>query len=188
LTNSAISVAPSSFNAVHCLSLQSIVPSQGIPTLLHNINRCLVVGGVLHLTVIDPSPAACSLGPRLRHWLEESLLLNVERQFRCMNPSKLFPIWLADARLHAEGSAIASFRFQVANRPIEEGDRAGVSRDEERVRVELRSTVGRTLWKEVWGSFVNGDSWWWEERDIVDECLRLGTYWEYSIIEAVKEA
>lgn len=116
------------------------------------------------------------------------MLLNVERQFRCMNPSKLFPSWLADARLHAEGSAIASFKFQAANHSAEEGERVGLARDEERVRIELRSTVGRALWKEVWGSFVNGESWWWEERDIVDECLRLGTYWEYSIIEAVKEA
>lgn len=191
LSNSALSVASSSFTAVHCLPLPSTVPSQGIPALLHNINRCLVPGGALHLTLIDPSPAAGSLGPRMRHWLEKNLLLSVERQFRCMNPTKLFPIWLADAGLRAEASTIAGFRFHAASSGPEPGDGPSMGSsagDEERVRLELRSTVGRTLWREVWGAFVNGDSWWWEEGDIVDECLRLGTYWEYSIIEAVKEA
>ena len=52
---------------------------------------------------------------------------------------------------------------------------------------ELQSVVGRLLWKEMWGQFVEGEKWWWEDEKVVEECESLGTYWEYAIIHAVKE-
>jgi hypothetical protein len=52
---------------------------------------------------------------------------------------------------------------------------------------ELKSTVGRMLWKEMWGLFVEGEKWWWEDEQVIEECESLGTCWEYAIIEAVKE-
>lgn len=55
------------------------------------------------------------------------------------------------------------------------------------LKLELKSQVGRMLWKDMWGGFVEGESWWWDEEDIIDECESLGTAWEYSAIEAVKE-
>lgn len=192
LPNPPVSVAPDSFNAVYCLSIASMVPSQSIPALLQNIHRCLVTGGVLNMTLIDPSPAGGTVGPRLHHWLEENLLVNAERQFRCVNPLKVFPGWLADAGLYAVTSVSSTFRLQAAIPPAgEPGSEASsrysvVDHDQERVGLELRSTVGKALWKEVWGSFVKGDNWWWDDEDIIDECLRLGTYWQYGIIEAAK--
>jgi hypothetical protein len=60
-----------------------------------------------------------------------------------------------------------------------------VDRDEA-TNEELKSVVGRMLWKEMWGSYVEGD-WWWDDESVVDECERMGTCWEYVIIEAVKE-
>lgn len=52
---------------------------------------------------------------------------------------------------------------------------------------ELKSTTGRMLWKEMWGPFVEGKKWWWEDDRIVEECRALGTCWEYAIIESVRE-
>lgn len=43
------------------------------------------------------------------------------------------------------------------------------------------------LWTEVWGPFVTADSWWWDDAACVDECVELGTFWEYHMIEAVKD-
>lgn len=194
----SLPLAPASFAAAYSLSLPSALPSQAIPPLLRAVSRALVPGGALHLTLVDPSPAAGSEGPRLRRWLDDSrLLLNVERRFRCVGPTRLLPAWLADARLGVTTAAAVVRRFAaVAGADggcccyLGAGEDDDDDGDEEgrRVRLELRSTAGRMLWREVWGTYVNGDCWWWEDPDIVDECLRLGTYWEYSIIEAVKEA
>ena len=57
----------------------------------------------------------------------------------------------------------------------------------ERVKQELKSVMGRMLWKEMWGSFVQGEKWWWEDENVIEECERMGTVWEYAVIEAVKE-
>jgi hypothetical protein len=61
-------------------------------------------------------------------------------------------------------------------------------RKEEETRSELKSQVGRMLWREMWGGFVEGEKWWWEDDTILKECESLGTGWEYAIITAVKEA
>jgi len=47
--------------------------------------------------------------------------------------------------------------------------------------------VGRMLWKEMWGGYVEGEKWWWDDEDVVEECGRMGTCWEYAVIEGVKE-
>lgn len=198
VSHSALTFAPQLFSAVHSLSLPSLLPSSEMPQLLRNINRYLADNGVLHLTLIDPSPVSSTLGPHLRSWLSENLLLNLERQFRCMNPSKLFPSWLADAQLRGDGSTITSVKFAaVASATPRGADISNISSDdsfgeyngeERNMRVELRSITGRMLWKEVWGTFVTGNKWWWEIPECVEECRKLGTKWEYSLIEAVKQA
>jgi len=67
-----------------------------------------------------------------------------------------------------------------------------VSEGEEERRLEvtnqeLRSQVGRMLWKEMWGGYVEGEKWWWEDERVQEECERMGTAWEYNVIQAVKE-
>lgn len=162
--------------------------SQGIPRLLRNIYRCLAVKGVLHLALIDPSPTTQSLGPRMRRWLDENLILNLESRFRCISPSRLFPAWLADARLRGDGSVITKVKFKAVCQPDEVGKNNAEGSNGKRVEAELRSAVGRKLWQEVWGNFVLGAAWWWDDPSCVEECLRLGTYFEYSLIEAVKDS
>jgi len=50
----------------------------------------------------------------------------------------------------------------------------------------LASTVGRMLWKDIYGPFVVGESWWWEDEEVVDEAYSMGTKWDVVITEAVK--
>ena len=43
------------------------------------------------------------------------------------------------------------------------------------------------LWMEVWREYIIADRWWWDEPDILAECMRLQTVWEWRLIEAVKD-
>jgi len=189
------------FTSIHAISMPSLFPSQSLPTLLKECQRILIPSGSLRLTLLDPSPVPSTLGSRLHTYLDTHLLINLEHQFRCIHPNRLFPLWLADAGLRAHGSTIATIKFQAAiskdassgsTHTGSEGDGSGdgeledaVKRSQE-VKQQLKSQIGRMLWKEMWGAFVEGDMWWWDDELIVEECERLGTRWEYSVIEAVK--
>ncbi|KAF8853647.1 hypothetical protein BDZ45DRAFT_598261 [Acephala macrosclerotiorum] len=189
------------FSSIHSFNLPSLLPASSIPSILSECHRVLASpslpgnssqatitpsnsnafeskGGTLHLTILDPSPLPGTLGPRLRTWLDNHLVLNLEKQFRCINPSRLLPDWLADAGLRAEGSTVTYVKF-FASVP-------SVAWEDGRVKQELKSVVGRMLWKEIWGSFVVGEKWWWDDESVVDECERMGTVWEYAVIDAVK--
>lgn len=180
---SAVGVAPEAFSAVNCLPIASILPSSDLPRLLQNIYRVLAPGGYLNIVIVDPLPTPASTGPALRQWLDENLIFNLEQQFRCTNPSRNFPVWLLEAGLRASGSAITKTSFQAVSPP---GDRdAGPEPD---TMGELRTVVGRMLWREIWGSFVGADKWWWEVPAIVDECARRETFWELRVIAACKES
>ncbi|RMJ14507.1 hypothetical protein BHE90_007453 [Fusarium euwallaceae] len=192
---SAFPVAPNLFESVYSVSLPSLCPSPDIPAVLKNINKCLRQGGSLHLMLIDPLPCAKVLGIRMRTWLEEHLLFNLERNFRCTNPSKLFGDWMGEACLRGYGSTIKSTKFYAVpesvmrNRSSMESSDPFIDRvrDDNEVKAELRCLVGRMLWMEVWGDYVLGDTWWWEDEECVRECLELGTFWEYKMIEGFKD-
>ncbi|PHH67564.1 hypothetical protein CDD82_1326 [Ophiocordyceps australis] len=159
------------------------------PELFH----CLKPGGSLHLTLIDPLPYADTLGSRLHAWLERHLLLNLDRQARCLSPSATLPRWLAEASLRAPGSTRTTVRFfatpdSIRRRPRDPDPARERLQADRETRARLRSLVGRMLWRQVWGAFVTADSWWWDDPAIVDECLQLGTFWEYHLIEAVKDS
>lgn len=186
------------FMAIHSLYLPALLPGSSLPIILKDCHRCLSNGGTLHLTILDPSPLPGTLGPKLREWLDTHLLINLERQFRCINPSRLFPIWLADADLRGEGSTISIQRFlasvsavAISSDPRNSEEIAIADGDEQEQEIttkrELKSQVGRMLWRELWGGFVEGEKWWWEDEMIVEECEKLGTGWEYAVITAVKE-
>jgi len=190
-------IAPQFFSKAYSLNLPSLVPSTEIPALLRNIHRGLAPRGTLHLTVIDPAPVRATVGPRMQAWLDERLLLNLQRHFRCMSPSQLLPSWLADAQLRGEGSMITKLKFPAvtlsglgpgaACGDGRSGGRNGAENQDVEVEAELRSEVARMLWNEVWGQYVTADKWWWEDSDILEECRRLDTYWEVRMIEAVKQ-
>lgn len=194
---SVISLAPESFSAISCVPIISILPSSEIPKLLQRVHHVLAPGGYLHLVVIDPWPVTSSMGPLLQRWIDENLVFNLELQFRCTHPSRMFPIWLEDACLRAPGSIITHTRFPAIPQSYEpDGDsdddasaRSKSSAEEEAaIKKELRTTVGRMLWQEIWGSFATGESWWWDDPDIVDECIERQTHWEYKIIAACRSS
>ncbi|OLN97624.1 hypothetical protein CCHL11_01187 [Colletotrichum chlorophyti] len=190
ISPSAFPFAQSLFGSVYSIGLPALLPSPEVPGLLKSVHRCLAAGGTFYLTLIDPLPITNTLGPLMRSWIEENLVFNLEKNFRCMNPSKLFPLWLADASLRAEGSTITTVKF-FAMPPSDRPDTATTDTEQlgdKTVKQELRSVVGRMLWKEVWGQYITAEKWWWEHSEIVDECERLKTTWEYSMIEAVKDA
>ncbi|KAK8065654.1 hypothetical protein PG997_012401 [Apiospora hydei] len=162
----------------------AIYETQEIPPFLRHIHRCLAPGGALHLTIIDPQPVSASMGPLLRQWLFEKLLINLEQSSRTTYPSETLPAWLGLGRLRGKGSTIVT----VSVPAIPEGlDKIEGVKKQSSIKTELRCLVMRMLWQEVWGSFVRANRWWWEERDIVTECIELGTYWQHSHIVAVKE-
>lgn len=203
------------FASIHAFSLPALLPASSIPALLKDCHRTLTSphsiaspsdspttpsspsqskAGSLHLTILDPAPIPSTLGPLLRAWLDTHLIVNLERQFRCINPARLFPIWLADAGLRAEGSTISNVRFLASVSHDPDGfsiiDGAGQEQgvvSAECTKQELKSMVGRMLWKELWGPFVEGEKWWWEDEKVIEECERVGTCWGYAVIEAVKE-
>ena len=114
--NSAL--APLLYSAVTCLSMPSLFASNEIPLLLRHVNHCLVSGGALHLTIIDPQPEMETMGPKLRQWLFDNLVLNLEEQFRTTYPSQTFPSWLAGAGLRGKGSSIAHVKCPAAVKEI----------------------------------------------------------------------
>ncbi|KAH6655002.1 hypothetical protein BKA67DRAFT_644563 [Truncatella angustata] len=175
---------PQLFSSVICLSMPSLFSSMDIPPLLRNVHRCLSGGGALHLMIVDPEPVPSSMGPKLRQWLIENLLTNLEQTFRTTLPSRTLPTWLAVSRLRGKGSTIMSLSIPAVSESF--AKIRGV-KDPGPVKAELRCETIRMLWREVWGSFVHAKRWWWEEEEILEECAIFGTYWVYSHVIAVKE-
>ncbi|KAL5609963.1 hypothetical protein FOVSG1_004644 [Fusarium oxysporum f. sp. vasinfectum] len=192
MTPSTLPIDLHSFTLVYSLSLPVVCSSPEIPGVLKTISNRLRVGGSLQLTLIDPLPCAGTLGHRMRTWLQEHLLINLERHFKCTNPSRLFPEWMGDAGLRGQGSTLTTSKFYAVSASIRsQADDSDPfierSPSEREVKAEVRSIIGRLLWMEVWGSFVTGDKWWWEHEGCVNECLQLGTVWEYHMIDGVKQ-
>lgn len=193
MTPSTLPIDLHSFTLVYSLSLPVVCSSPEIPGVLKTISNRLRVGGSLQLTLIDPLPCAGTLGHRMRTWLQEHLLINLERHFKCTNPSRLFPEWMGDAGLRGQGSTLTTSKFYAVSASIRsQADDSDPfierSPSEREVKAEVRSIIGRLLWMEVWGSFVTGDKWWWEDEGCVNECLQLGTVWEYHMVDGVKQS
>ncbi|RDA94700.1 hypothetical protein CP533_6718 [Ophiocordyceps camponoti-saundersi (nom. inval.)] len=185
-------VPPQLFEAVYAVTLPSLCSEQELRDLLRSVNISLKSQGTLSLRLIDPLPCAETLGRRMRSWLEEHLIANLERQGRCSRPTAQLPQLLGEASLRAPGSTLTTAKFyataESVRRLAKDPDPAIERMQAERkVKAELRSLVGRMLWKEVWGEYVTAGSWWWEDEACVEECLELGTFWEYQLIEAVKD-
>ncbi|KAI0157337.1 hypothetical protein GGR57DRAFT_500957 [Xylariaceae sp. FL1272] len=169
-------LAPRLYSTVTCLNMPALFPSTDIPPFLGHINRCLIPGGALHLTIIDPQPVSTSMGPKLRSWLFNKLLVNLEKSFRTTMPSETVPVWLQFAQLRGRGSTISTAAVPAVPLRSEAAN----------VGSELRCLTIRMLWQEVWGPFVHATKWWWEEDEIVEECVESGTHWQYSHIIAAK--
>ncbi|KAL1912364.1 hypothetical protein Sste5344_001805 [Sporothrix stenoceras] len=107
----SLSASPQAFSDIYAQPLTALVSASDIPLVLRNMHRALKPQGTLHLLLIDPAPARSVTGPKLQAWMDEHLLLNLERRFRCTSPTRLFPTWLRDAhfQLGAEAKVVCRF-------------------------------------------------------------------------------
>ncbi|KAM0739186.1 hypothetical protein ACQRIT_006923 [Beauveria bassiana] len=186
-------VPASQFQTVYSFSLPSGCPYHMLPNVLSSVNKCLKPGGSFKVTIIDPLPYPETLGHRLRTWVEEHLFPNLEKEARCLEPSRLLPKLLGDAGLRGKGSRRTKVKFFA----LQENARLCDYHDpdpsiermyrERRDKAELRTLVGRMFWVEVWGQYCTpAGARWWDDPKIVEECRELGTFWEYHIIDSVK--
>ncbi|CAK7238493.1 hypothetical protein SEUCBS140593_010744 [Sporothrix eucalyptigena] len=218
-SNTSLSATPQVFSHIYAQPLPVLVSASDIPLVLRNMHRALKPQGTLHLLLIDPAPARSSMGPRLQAWLDEHLMLNLERLFRCTSPTRLFPTWLRDAHfqvgteakvvcefkaifkddegkgqqvMDALATAVAEEEIPLPAAVTQSAQATQKTPEEQAVETlrkqkRLQSLVGQKLWQETWGSYVTAARWWWEDEACREECLRLGTVWEYHIVDAVKK-
>ncbi|KAH7309467.1 hypothetical protein B0I35DRAFT_440031 [Stachybotrys elegans] len=183
-----------SIDRVCSLAIQSLRPQDTIADDLRHLHNVLRPGGVCQLTLINPMPVMSTVGRRLVLWLERHLLRNLTREGKCLSPTSWFPDFLRRAGLRGPGSTVTRHSFRAVSHVKESttdiisDNPAEVLQREQHLLPQVQSLVGRTLWIEIWGPYVTAEKWWWEERDIVDECLSLGTEWEYHLINAVKDS
>lgn len=186
-SSSSFPLATSLFEVVFSLQLPSLTTSQEIPGILKNVHRCLQPGGALHLTLVDPLPLGSTLGPLLRSWIEQHLLFNLEANFYCTNPTRLFPIWLKNASLQVDKASSSTTKFFAVPPDKEQLTFTKINNlTEIGINQELRNVLGRMLWMEIWREHIVADSWWWEDPDILEECNNLQTTWEWHEIKAFK--
>ncbi|CAH0044247.1 unnamed protein product [Clonostachys solani] len=182
------------YDAAFSFTMPAMCPAAGIPDLLSGISKSLKPGAALRLILVNPMPRAGTVGPHMRAWLRGHLLSNLERSFRCTSPCKLFPEWLGDAGLRGRGSTRTVTKFfavpaSVTHQSTETMDPKTLqefSESKKMVKAEIRSYLGRELWRQIWGPFLTEGKSWWEDSACVTECLEFGTIWECHTIEAVK--
>lgn len=179
------------FDGAYSMALPSQCRESDITAVLNKVNKCLKSGAAYHLVLIDPIPNTSALGENMRSWFRNNLLLNLKQKSRCLTPSFTFPQALGKTSLRGPGSTLTSTKFYANPKNIhhnKHGSETQTKREMEgkEMRAELRSIVGRMLWREVWGEFVTSESWWWDDPACMQECLELGTFWEYHTIQAIK--
>jgi SAM-dependent methyltransferase len=169
------------FTHVRTSTLPSLVPSSDLPKLLRECHRLLAPGGMLEIRIMDAAPVRKTAGPKMRGWIEDRLSINLERHFRCSKPCMLIPAWVKDAGFELAHSTEA----QIMRLPC------ATAKDVVDVDVELKANIGRALWKNIWGEFVDDDPdearWWWEDEEVMQECLERQTVFECGAIFAHKK-
>ncbi|EON69934.1 hypothetical protein W97_09199 [Coniosporium apollinis CBS 100218] len=182
-SNPTLPYASSTIDHIRTTSLPALVSSSSIPLLLKECHRVLAPGGILELRLIEAAPKRATTGPAMKKWLEERLIPGIESSFRSTRPSLLVPKFVKEAGFSLLvppgqwNNLTQVLKFPAA-------PRAG----EEDVDAELAALVGRALWKDVWGTFVEGNGgWWWELEDVITECREFGTVWECGSLFAFKE-
>lgn len=168
------------FSHIRASTLPSLVPSAELPELFSECYKLLAPGGFLEIRVMDAGPVRKTAGPLMRAWIEDRLSVNLERLFRCTKPCALLPVWLTDAG------------FQMADQHDEQKLTLPCASDPASTKVddELSTIIGRAVWRDIWGSFVDDSpgepKWWWEDPEIVEECVKRQTVLECRTIFAYK--
>lgn len=168
------------FSHIRASTLPSLVPSATLPELFSECHKLLAPGGFLEIRIMDAAPVRKTTGPLMRMWIEDRLSVNLERDFRCSKPCSLVPSWLTAAG------------FEML---VQEDDQSmtlpcAIDPNATNVNDELSMIIGRAFWKDIWGSFVDDaqdePKWWWEDEEIVQECVKRQTLLECRTIFAYK--
>lgn len=173
-----------SFNHIRASSLPSLIPSVKLVQVFKECHRLLAPGGILEVRIMDASPNRKVTGPKLRVWMEDRLSLNLEKSFRCSRPCMLIPSWVKDAGFSLLNNPPATMTQTLRLRTAFDSENGTVND-------ELSTMVGRALWKDIWGDLVEDKPgeprWWWEDEEIVKECLERKTVFECGTLFAFKE-
>jgi hypothetical protein len=173
-----------SFSHIRASTLPSLVPSSKLPDILHECYRLLAPGGMLELRIMDAAPMRKTAGPNMRAWIEDRLSVNLERSFRCSKPCMLMPNWVADA-----GFDLANVDFSNAERTMKLP--CAYDARSSNIDAELATLIGQALWKDIWGGFVDDipgePRWWWENEELMQECLEHQTVFECGSVFAFKQ-
>jgi hypothetical protein len=168
------------FSHIRASTLPSLVPSAMLPELFSECHKLLATGGFLEIRIMDAAPVRKTTGPLMRTWIEDRLSVNLERDFRCSKPCSLVPSWLTAAGFEM----LAQDDDQNMTLPC------AIDPDTTNVNEELSMIIGRAFWKDIWGSFVDDaqdePKWWWEDEEIVQECVKRQTVLECRTIFAYK--
>jgi hypothetical protein len=134
----------------------------------------------MEIRLMDATPVRKTAGPLMRVWIEDRLSVNLERLFRCSKPCLLVPGWLKEAGFDLGASEVEQ---NVALPCAFDPNSANI--DE-----ELSTIIGRSFWRDIWGSLTDNapeqPRWWWEDEEIVQECLQRKTVFECRTIYAYK--
>jgi len=168
------------FSHIRASTLPSLVPSSKLPEVFRECYKLLAPGGLLEIRIMDAAPVRKTAGPLLRMWIDDRLSINLERLFRCSKPCLLVPGWLTDA----------GFDLTVSDSGSNVSLPCAFDANSEDVDKELSTIIGRSLWKDIWGSFVEDlpseQKWFWDDESIMEECLGRQTVFECRTILAYK--
>jgi len=176
--------AEGSFSHIRASTLPSLVPSLQLPAMFRECYRLLAPGGMLEIRIMDAAPMRWTAGPKMKAWIEDRVSMNLERLFRCSKPCTLVPGWVADAGFKLPSSFASKGDENMKLRCASEPNTADVD-------AELSTLVGRALWRDIWGDFVDDipgePRWWWEDEEVMKECLERQTAFECGSIFAFKD-
>ncbi|KAF2762053.1 hypothetical protein EJ05DRAFT_195238 [Pseudovirgaria hyperparasitica] len=171
--------ATTSFDRIRTSCLPSLIPLTKLPPILQECNRILCPGGVMEVRIVPPSPKKETMGPKMTEWMNERLLISLERSFRSLRPALSMPGWLKGAGL------IVQQPTQVVKLP------AATDPATEDVDNVLAAHIARTMWADTWGQHMEDrqdqDRWWWQSEEIVQECVQYGTVFEFETLLAIKQ-
>jgi hypothetical protein len=131
---------------------------------------------MLKIRLMDVFPDRGSAGPKVSEWIETNVIERLESEFRCARPGTLVPKWVKTAGF---------------NIPYEGGERklklsAAIEQEIDDVAGSLGEVVCREMWNRTWGAFIDMEKRWWEESEVLDECVSFNTTWTITALSAVK--
>ncbi|KAH7130647.1 hypothetical protein B0J11DRAFT_548914 [Dendryphion nanum] len=157
-----------SFSHIRASTLPSLIPSAKLPLVFQECYRLLAPGGMLEIRIMDAAPLRKTAGPKMKAWIEDRLSLNLERLFRCSKPCTLIPSWVTDA----------GFDLPITH-PSEGEQNMQLPCAYETSTADVDAELAML-------DVPDEPRWWWEDEEVMRECLERKTVFECGAIFAFK--